>query len=80
MDSEIGKTDLEDDGVVANVVLILDPVVHGEEEAVEKLGAEEPQVANGIAVKDPGPPDGGYGWIVVMYLPLQPSRRSLCGI
>jgi hypothetical protein len=80
IDTEIGKTDSEDDGVVANEVLILDPVGHVEdEEEAEKLGAEEPQGVNGIAVKDPGPPDGGYGWIVVMYIPLRPSRRYLYG-
>jgi hypothetical protein len=53
-----GKSDLEDEGVVTNEVLDING---------EKLGAEEPQ--EGIPTENAGPTDGGYGWVVVMYLP-----------
>jgi len=62
-DSEVRKSDSED-GVVQNDLLILEPLPLGD---AEKLGAEEPP-AKIIAAKDLGPPDGGYGWVVVMCL------------
>lgn len=61
-DSELGKSD-SGDGVVPNDP-ILDPLPQGD---TEKIGAEEPPVKI-VAVEDLGPPDGGYGWVVVMYL------------
>jgi hypothetical protein len=54
-----------DDGVVANETLIIDPVpsIAGIK-GVEKI-PEGPTDGSG---KDTGPPDGGYGWVVVMYV------------
>jgi hypothetical protein len=56
-----------DDGVVANETLVISPVpsiaarISGE----KGPGAECPIDSSG---KDTGPPDGGYGWVVVMYI------------
>ena len=68
-DSEPGKADSED-GVVLYDLRILNTLPLGD---VEKLGAEEPP-AKIIVAKDLGPPDGGYGWVVVMCL--LPGHRS----
>lgn len=55
-----------DDGVVANETLVITPVpsLQNGGVVVEK-GTEGPTE---MSMKDPGPPDGGYGWIVVMYV------------
>jgi len=42
------------DGIVPNEPLVITPV---------------PEGPTGEPLKDTGPPDGGYGWIVVMYSP-----------
>ena len=56
-----------DDGVVDNEALVINPVVS--RISGEKVG-DEVDTPTDVVVKDlAGPPDGGYGWIVVMYIP-----------
>ena len=64
--SELMKGD-DDDGVVANETLVINPVpsIVSGISGVEKI-PEGPTDESG---KDTGPPDGGYGWVVVMYVP-----------
>ena len=60
------KYDFED-GVIPKETLItnLSPKQNGEgEKGWSEHGPEEPTE---VVAKDSGPPDGGYGWIVVTY-------------
>jgi hypothetical protein len=61
--SELMKGDV-DDGVVANETLVIDPVPSIGIKGVEKI----PEGPTDGSAKDTGPPDGGYGWVVVMYV------------
>ena len=62
--SELGSSA---DGIVPNEPLVITPVPELQaEKIVEKIIPEGP---TGEPLKDTGPPDGGYGWIVVMYSP-----------
>jgi len=63
-----------DDGVVANEPLVIDPIVPSDgglevivEKGVKKIGEEGDEEPIEVVVKDTGPPDGGYGWVVVAY-------------
>jgi hypothetical protein len=64
---EIKHSEMEvevDDGVVANETLVVDvPLGVGD----GKWAADGPGADGGE--KDNGPPDGGYGWVVVGYAP-----------
>jgi hypothetical protein len=63
-----------DDGVVANETLIITPVP-----SIQNVGVVVEKGTGGptdMSMKDPGPPDGGYGWIVVMYT-TRYSRRLM---
>jgi hypothetical protein len=58
-----------DDGVVANETMVIEPCpefVSGEMELKLEAGPEDPTE---VVEKDSGPPDGGYGWVVVAYAP-----------
>jgi len=57
-------SDETDDVVVANETLIISPVPSRQ----GKPDMKE-QSTSSVVGKDSGPPDGGYGWIVVMYVP-----------
>lgn len=56
---------MEDDGVVPNETLIVSPMISAAT-APEKWPANGPD-PRGVVEKDAGPPDGGYGWVVVGY-------------
>ena len=59
-----------EDGVVANEVVVGEAVVpsgDGVEVIVKSEKGGEGIEENGDVVKDTGPPDGGYGWVVVAY-------------
>lgn len=60
-----------EDGVVANEVLVGEAVVpsgDGVEVIVKsEKGGEGIEETGDVVVKDTGPPDGGYGWVVVAY-------------
>jgi hypothetical protein len=51
----------EDDVVVANETLVITPVPSLQGQVVEK-------VSGAPTIDNAGPPDGGYGWVVVMYV------------
>jgi hypothetical protein len=57
-----------DDGVVPNETLIVSPVISGVERTKLEDRGDGP-IAEKEAEKDLGPPDGGYGWVVVGYVP-----------
>ena len=64
-----GVTDDTDDGVVANETMVIEPCpefVSGEMELKLEAGPDDPTE---VVEKDSGPPDGGYGWVVVAYAP-----------
>lgn len=61
--SEGMKSEEPDDGVVANETLVISPVPSRQGDTIqEKAGAV-------VVGKETGPPDGGYGWVVVVYVP-----------
>jgi len=57
-----------DDGVVANETMVIEPCVEFSGDKIEKLEAG-PDDPTEIVEKGTGPPDGGYGWVVVGYAP-----------
>jgi hypothetical protein len=60
-----------EDAVVPNEALVVDPLNSG---AVEQLPEKWDADGRGPIVLqkgDPGPPDGGYGWVVVGYYLLE---------
>jgi len=58
-----------EDGVVANETMVLEPCPEAEtsSQEIEKLGGGSDDPSEAV-VKDVGPPDGGYGWVVVGYV------------
>jgi hypothetical protein len=72
LDSTVSETVTEelDDGVVANETMVIDPCPEfagsGEMELKLEAGPDDPTE---VVEKDSGPPDGGYGWVVVAYVP-----------
>lgn len=65
-DSVSSVRKMEDDEVVPNETLVIMPVPSLQ---AEKVVEKETGGPTGLA-KDIGPPDGGYGWVVVMYFSL----------
>jgi hypothetical protein len=65
--SEGFKSEDTEDGVVANETLVISPVPSRQGGAVQ----EKEGVVVVVGKEPAGPPDGGYGWIVVMYLSLE---------
>jgi len=71
-ESSVSETVTEepDDGVVANETMVIEPCPQfagsGELELKLEAGPEHPTED---VEKDKGPPDGGYGWVVVAYAP-----------
>ena len=61
--SEGPKSDEMEDGVVANETLVISPVPS------RQGGIVEEKTCAVDVRKETGPPDGGYGWVVVMYVP-----------
>lgn len=61
--SEGPKSEETEDGVVANETLVISPVPSRQSDIAvqEKAGSV-------VVGKETGPPDGGYGWVVVMYV------------
>ena len=56
------KSEDIEDGVAANEKLVISPVPSRQGDTLqEKAGVV-------VVGEETGPPDGGYGWIVVMYL------------
>lgn len=67
--SDSSKYDIED-GVVLNETLVISPINslenrRGDEKIWNRDGPDEPTE---VIVRDPGPLDGGYGWVVVAYV------------
>jgi len=58
----VGSLGEREDEVVPNETLVITPVP-------SLQGAKVEETRDSNAAKDSGPPDGGYGWIVVMYFP-----------
>ena len=60
------KCEIED-GVVPNKTLVIaSPTPGGDDE--KSWSGDGPGEPSDVVVKDLGPPDGGYGWVVVAYL------------
>jgi len=59
---------MTDDGVVANETMVVEPCPEERSGEIDKLEGGGPDDPTDVVVKDVGPPDGGYGWVVVGYV------------
>ena len=74
------KYDIEDGGVPKEKLKISLVVSPGQNWEGEKRSGDGPEEPTEVVVKDLDPPDGGYGWVVVAYIPgeIGVNGRAFC--